>query len=45
MFQTEVAEKVKTPIIYSTIFSRKSYHLWDNRDRPQMTVRRTRFAC
>ena len=45
MFQTEVAEKARTHVICSTIFPRKSCRLWDNRDRPQMTVWRTHFAC
>jgi hypothetical protein len=45
IFQTEFVEKVKIHIICSTIFYRKSCPLWDNRDRPQMTVWHTRFAC
>ena len=30
MFQTNVVEKIKTHILYSVTFSRKSYRLWDN---------------
>jgi hypothetical protein len=30
MFQTKVVEKIKTHILYSVTFSRKSYRLWDN---------------
>ena len=30
MFQTKVAEKIKTHILCSVIFFRESYHLWDN---------------
>jgi hypothetical protein len=30
MFQMKVAEKIKTHILYSTAFSRKSCNLWDN---------------
>jgi hypothetical protein len=44
MLQTKVIEKIKTHILYSITFSRKSCRLWDNvqnmveLDRPQMTV-------
>jgi len=30
MFQTKVVQKIKTKILYSVIFLRKSYGLWDN---------------
>ena len=30
MFQTKVVEKIKTHILCSVTFSRKSYRLWDN---------------
>ena len=30
MFQTKVVEKIKTHILYSLTFSRKSCRLWDN---------------
>jgi hypothetical protein len=30
MFQTKVVEKIKTAILYSVFFFRKSCHLWDN---------------
>jgi hypothetical protein len=30
MFQTKVVEKIKTHILYSVNFFRKSYRLWDN---------------
>ena len=30
MFQTKVVEKIKTHILYSVTFSRKSCRLWDN---------------
>ena len=29
-FQTKVVEKIKTHILCSITFSRKSYYLWDN---------------
>jgi len=30
MFQTKAVEKIKTHILCSATFSRKSYRLWDN---------------
>ena len=53
MFQTKVVEKIKTHILCSVTFFRKTYRLWDNvekiyiveRGRPQMTVWLTRIAC
>jgi hypothetical protein len=52
MFQTKVAEQIKTHISCSTTFSpenRAVYEImWKNMvepDRPQMTIRLTRFAC
>jgi len=30
MFQTKVVENIKTHILYSVTFFRKSYRLWDN---------------
>jgi hypothetical protein len=30
MFQTKVVEKIKTHILYSVTFYRKSHRLWDN---------------
>jgi len=30
MFQTKNVEKIKTRIVYSVAFSRKSFRLWDN---------------
>jgi len=30
MFQTKVVEKIKTHLIYSKLFFRKSCRLWDN---------------
>jgi hypothetical protein len=30
MFQAKVVEKIKTHILFSIMFSRKSCHLWDN---------------
>jgi hypothetical protein len=52
MFQTKVVEKIKTHILYSITFFRKSFRLWDNvekcRDRQATDdniIRRMRFAC
>jgi hypothetical protein len=51
MFQTKVVEKIKTHILYSITFFRKSYHEWDNVEniaepgRTQMTIWRMRVAC
>ena len=51
MFQTKVIEKIKTHILCSVTFFRKSCRyeiMWKNiveRDRPQMTVWRMRIAC
>jgi hypothetical protein len=53
MFQTKVVEKIKTHILCSITFSRKSCRLWDNVEKyggaTQATVdniiRRMRFAC
>ena len=49
MFQTKVVQKIKTHILCSVTFSRKSCHLWDKaeknvveRGRPQMAI--WRFA-
>jgi len=47
MFQTEVVEKLKTLILRSVTFYRKSCRLWDNivqPGRPQMTIWRMRIA-
>jgi hypothetical protein len=49
----KVVEKIKTHILYSVTFSRKSYRLWDNVEKyvtaRQATddniIRRMRFAC
>jgi hypothetical protein len=30
MFYIKVTEKIKTHVLYSIIFSRKSYRLWEN---------------
>jgi len=30
MFQTKAVHKIKTNILYSITFSRKSHRLWDN---------------
>jgi hypothetical protein len=51
MFQTKLLEKSKTHVLCSVTFSRKSYRWGDNVEkyeeplRPQMTMRRMRFAC
>jgi hypothetical protein len=53
MFQTKVVDKIKTHILCSITFSRKSYRLWDNVEKygtaRQATddniIRRMRFAC
>jgi hypothetical protein len=53
MFQTKVVQKIKTHILCSITFSRKSYRLWDNVENygraRQATddniIRRMRFAC
>jgi hypothetical protein len=51
MFQTKVLEEIKTHILCSIKFCRKSCRLWDNTentvepDRPLMTIRHMRFAC
>jgi len=50
MFQTKVVEKIKTHILCSVTFSRKSCHLWDNventveRGRTQVTIWRMHIA-
>jgi hypothetical protein len=53
MFQTKVTGKIKTNILCSVTFSRKSHRLWDNVEKygtaRQATdgniIRRMRFAC
>ena len=52
MFQTKVVEKIKTHVLCSVTFffeNRALFEImWKNiveRDRPQMTIRRTRIAC
>jgi hypothetical protein len=52
IFQTKIVEKIKTHILCSITFFRKSHRLWDNvkknivqPGRPQMTVWRMRIAC
>jgi hypothetical protein len=53
MYQTKVVEKIKTHILRSTTFSRKSCRFWDNMEKycraRQATdgniTRRMRFAC
>ena len=52
MFQTKVVEKIKTHILCSVTFFRKSCRFWDNvekniveRGRPQMTIWRMRIPC
>ena len=52
MLQTKVVEKIKTHILCSITFIRKSYRLGDNvekimveRGRPQVTIWRMRIAC
>jgi hypothetical protein len=52
MFVIEVAEKIKTHILFSVTFSRNSSRLWDNVEkmwwihkRPQMTILRMRIVC
>ena len=53
MFQTKVVQKIKTHILCSITFSRKSCRLWDNVEKygtaRQATddniIRRMRFAC
>jgi len=32
--RTDIVEKVKTHVICSTLFFRKSYRLWDNVEKP-----------
>jgi len=51
MFQTELVEKIKTRILFSVTYSRKSCRLWDNveknivgPDRPEMTIWRRKDA-
>ena len=51
-FQTKVVEKIKTHILCSVTFFRKSCRLWDNvekniveRGRPRMTIWRIRILC
>jgi len=53
MFQTKVVEKIKTHFVFSNLFSRKFYSLWDNVEKycraGQVTddniVWRTRITC
>jgi len=51
MFQTKVVQKIKTHILCSVTFPRKSCRLWENventvqRSRPQVTIWRMRIAC
>ena len=48
MFHTKVVQKIKTHILCSVTFSRKSCRLWDNvvqRGRPQMAIWRMRSSC
>jgi hypothetical protein len=52
MFQTNVVEKIKTHILCSVTFFRKSCRLWDNvekhgraRQAIDNRIRRMRFAC
>ena len=51
MFQTEVVEKIKTSILFSVTFFRKSCRLCDNVEkyfragRPQMAIWHMRIAC
>ena len=49
MFQTKVVEKIKTNILCSVTFFRKSYRLWDNVRARQVTddniMQRLRIAC
>jgi hypothetical protein len=52
MFQTKCAEKIKTHILYSITFFRKSHRLWDNVEKcgdggatNDVTIRRIRVAC
>jgi hypothetical protein len=53
MFQTKVVEKIKTHILCSITFLRKSCRLWDNVEKygraghttDDNTIRRMRFAC
>jgi hypothetical protein len=53
IFQTKCVEKIKTHILCSIIWFRKSCHLWDNvekygrdrRARGDNVIRRMRFAC
>jgi len=51
-FSNEVVEKIKTHILYSIIIFAENLAvyetMWKNMvkpDRPQMTIRRIRFAC
>ena len=52
MFQTKAVQKIKTHILCSVTFFRKSCRLWDNvekniveRGRPQVAIWRMRVAC
>jgi hypothetical protein len=49
MFQVKVEEEIKTHILYSATFSRKSYCLWDNvekyRSAKQATDDNIKGAC
>jgi len=52
MFETKFVDKIKTRILFSITFVRKSCRLWDNVQknivepgRPHMTIWRIRFAC
>jgi len=39
MFQTKFVQKIKTHILCSVMFFRKSYHLWDNVEKPLLYVK------
>jgi len=52
IFQTNLVEQIKTHILCSVTFFRKSCHVWDNveknvvePDSPKMTIWRMRIAC
>ena len=51
VFLIHIVEKIKTQILYSVTFPRKSCHLCDNAknlvepDWPQMTIWRMRITC
>jgi hypothetical protein len=53
MFQTNIVEKIKTHILCSVTFFRKSCHLWDNAEKfgrargatKDVTIWRIRFKC